>query len=65
MINHPDSLNVRKIALVLAGTPFLFLLAVAFLSSAWHHSRLDQPLGVQNATPSNLAELPKPVCPPL
>ncbi len=46
MSEHPDFLNVRKLALILAGGPIAFLLFLSLADLSWHQVRVWQAAGV-------------------
>jgi hypothetical protein len=46
MSEYPDFLNVRKLALILAGGPLAFLLLLSLADLSWHHFRVWQSAGV-------------------
>ncbi len=46
MSEHPDFLNVRKLALILAGGPIVFLLVLSLADVSWHQLRVWQSVGI-------------------
>lgn len=52
MSEHPDFLNVRKLALILAGGPIVFLLFLSLADLSWHQFRVWQSAGVWCTQPT-------------
>jgi hypothetical protein len=46
MLEHPDFFNVRKMAVILAGGPLVFLLLLSLADLSWHQWRVWQAAGV-------------------
>jgi hypothetical protein len=52
MSEYPELFNVRKMALILAGGPLVFLLFLSLADVSWHHFRVWQAAGISCTQPT-------------